>query len=302
MVNTSAILAAALGVLTLSLSTAAAGEDGPGDAPALGKGANLRVMSFNILSEEWNDRTPVEGRDQTVARTILHYAPDVVGLQEISANWYAVLPGRLAPAYEMVRRTNSSGQSNYTGMAYHKEKVKLLDSGTDPFSVGSGGSKIRLVTWGYFEKLDGGARFVVMNTHWCIRQENRLVHAQEMADLFAKYREKYNCPVISVGDFNAGQDNEAYQRYATRTGQKNARIDAAAIRRSIHTYHALGKQPPATPQSAIDQIFYTGDLTCLFYNVLVDPVILSASDHCPIYADFKLREDDKVHEDDRVTR
>ncbi|HEV7298730.1 MAG TPA: endonuclease/exonuclease/phosphatase family protein [Tepidisphaeraceae bacterium] len=260
------------------------------DSPALAAGANLRVMSYNILSEEWNAKTPIDGRQDSVSQTIRHFAPDVVGLQEVSVKWYGVLPGLLLPKYEMVQTTNSKGESNYTGMAYHTEKVKLLDSGTELYSVGAGGTKIRLVTWGYYEKLDNGAKFVVMNTHWCIREPNRLVHAQEMADLFAKLREKYNCPVVTVGDHNADQNDQEYKDFASKTGMKNARVNAEKKNRDFRTAHSLGKKPRPLPDSAIDQIFYTDELTCLFYNVLIDQVILDASDHCPIYADFKLEQ------------
>src|SRR5690606_30875590 len=111
-----------------------------------------------------NDKLPVDGRQDSVSSTILHYAPDVVGLQEVSDNWYAVLPGLLAAEYTMVCPQTSRGQTNYTGMAYNQRKVKLLESGTDILVAGNS-TKLRLVTWGHYEQLAGGARFVVMNTH-----------------------------------------------------------------------------------------------------------------------------------------
>lgn len=257
------------------------------DAPELAAGANLRVMSYNILSEEWNDKLPVDGRQESVSSTILFYAPDVVGLQEVSDNWYAVLPSLLAADYSMVCPETSRGQTNYTGMAYHKRKVTLLESGTDIFKAGNS-TKLRLVTWGLYEKLDGGRRFLVMNTHWCIHPDNRMGESQEMADLFVAYREKYACPVITIGDYNSGQHSEEYQNYVQRTGLKNARVDAEKTERDYRTAHSVGKKPRAKPEDSIDQIFYTDDLSCLYYNVLIDPVILAASDHCPIYADMKL--------------
>lgn len=261
------------------------------DSPILAEGANLRIMSYNILSEEWNDKTPVEGRKHSIASTILYFSPDVVGLQEVSANWHQVLPELIVSKYGMVRPQNTKGQSSYTCMAYHKEKVKLLDSGNDYYSVGSGGTKIRLVTWGYFEKIDTGKKFFVMNTHWCIHKENRVIQAQELADLAIQYRNKYNCPIISTGDHNSDEKSDEFQIYANQTGMKNARQTAAKVMRDFRTAHTLGKKPrPARQADSIDQIFYTEELTCLLYNILIDRVVLDASDHTPIYADFKMGE------------
>lgn len=278
-----------LTALAMPLWVASAAELVSQDSPQLAQGANLRIMSYNILSEEWNDKTPVDGRKESIAWTILHFSPDVVGLQEVSDNWYAVLPDLIASDYEMVRPKNARGQTNYSGMAYNKKKVRLLDSGTENFKAGNS-TKMRLVTWGHYERLDNRKKFVVMNTHWCIKKENRLAEAQEMAEIFAAKRKQYNCPVITVGDFNASQKSEEYQDYATRTGLKNARVDAQKVNRNYRTSHVLGKKPrPDRLEDSIDQIFFTDELTCLFYNVLIDRVILDASDHTPIYADFQMK-------------
>ena len=234
------------------------------------------------------DNAHVNGRQNTIASTILYFAPDVVGLQEVSAMWYRVLPGLISSKYEMVRQQNTKGQSNYTGMAYNTERVKLLDSGNDYYSVGSGGTKIRLVTCGHYEMLDTADKFLVMNTHWCTRKENRVIQAQECANLFTQYRIKFNCPVISTGDHNSDEKSIEYQTYAKQTNMKNARETAVQVVRDFRTYHSLGKKPRARQADSIDQIFYTDELKCLLYNVLVDKVILNASDHTPIYADFKM--------------
>ncbi len=39
---------------------------------------------------------------------------------------------------------------------------------------------------------------------------------------------------------------------------------------------------------AIDHVFYSSDVEALFYNMLVDKILLDASDHFPVYADLKL--------------
>ncbi len=256
------------------------------DSRELASGANLRIMSYNILSEEWNDKTPIDGRRDYVAATILYYSPDVIGLQEISDIWYSALPGMISSDYVMVGEKNSRGESNYTGMAYNKHKVALLESGTDLFSAGNS-TRLRLINWGYYEKLDTKERFIVMNTHWCIVKENRIVEAVEMAALYNKYKDKYNCPIITVGDYNANEGSEEYKNYISLTGLNNARHDADVKKRLTKTTHSLGKAPTADHTAAIDHIFYSDDIKCLYYNTLVDQIVLDSSDHNPIYADFK---------------
>lgn len=275
-------------LLVIPLCAASAAAFPSAYDPALAPGANLRIMSFNILSEEWNDQTPVDGRKDTVAQTILQFAPDVVGLQEVSDNWYAVLPALISADYTMVCPQNALGQTNYTGMAFNKKKVKLLDSGTHIFAAGNS-TKMRLVTWGHYERLDNLQRFVVMNTHWDISQTHRISEAQEMAAIFLAKKQQFNCPIISVGDFNSNQSSTEYIYYATETGMKNARVDAEIVNSDHRTSHVLGLKPRAGRlHESIDQIFYTDDLACYLYNNLMDQPILDASDHCPIYADFAI--------------
>ena len=64
--------------------------------------ADLRIMSWNLLCELWDDKVPVEIRDEKVAAAILHYAPDVVGLQEMTPAWYNALDSFLLSDYAFV--------------------------------------------------------------------------------------------------------------------------------------------------------------------------------------------------------
>ena len=69
------------------------------DNPELAEGADLRIMSFNILHPEWS-RVPVKGRDEIVAEILRYYTPDVVALQEAGAQWHKTLKPILADTGE----------------------------------------------------------------------------------------------------------------------------------------------------------------------------------------------------------
>ena len=62
------------------------------DASALAEGANLRVMSYNILCELWNQEAQISGREILVTAPLFEYRPDVVGMQEVcrlvAGGWY----------------------------------------------------------------------------------------------------------------------------------------------------------------------------------------------------------------------
>ena len=60
------------------------------DDPELAEGADLRIMSYNILHPDWS-RVPVKGRDEIVAGILQYYMPDVVALQEAGAKWHKAL-------------------------------------------------------------------------------------------------------------------------------------------------------------------------------------------------------------------
>ncbi|MBQ2709549.1 MAG: hypothetical protein IJF67_14860, partial [Clostridia bacterium] len=95
--------------------------------------ADIRIMSYNILAEMWNDKLPIPGRDTVVADTMLSWLPDVIGLQEVSENWYKALAPMVGDTYAFVNEQNDKGEQNYSGMAYHTGKVSSLRTAASVF-------------------------------------------------------------------------------------------------------------------------------------------------------------------------
>ena len=58
------------------------------DGAALAEGADLRVMSYNIMHPDWS-HVPVKERDEAVAAILTDHLPDVAALQEAGAKWQA---------------------------------------------------------------------------------------------------------------------------------------------------------------------------------------------------------------------
>lgn len=259
------------------------------DSTERAEGTDARVMSFNILCELWDEKIPVAGRDLTVTAVIHRYAPDVIGMQEVSDNWYKAFDNLFFGKYEFTDRKNSAGQTNFSTLAYNTETVTLKDHGVVNYSVGNS-TQLRLVTWGLFEKKDTGKQFIVMSTHWDLTKNPQWqkVHSEEMAELALSLKAKYNVPVITTGDYNVREEDEYIKNFVSKTGFSEAKFAANVINRAGTSTHAVGK-PRGTGAQSIDHIFGSSDAEFLYFNTLVDQAVLDASDHLPIYADIKFK-------------
>ena len=256
---------------------------------ALHGDADLRIMSWNLLGEMWMDKIPVEVRDENAALAILYYAPDVIGLQEMTPAWGNALDNLLRSDYAFVTRENQYGDDNYSPLYYNKKTVKVVTSGVVNYSKGSS-KLLRLVTWALFERLSDGERFIVTSTHWDVgtNEENIAVQAEEMAKLITRLRAAYCVPVFCTGDYNRIETTAQYESFVKLSGFLDARYTAKTVNREGSTYHEmLGATPVGS--GAVDHIFVSADASVLFYNLLVEQTVLEASDHCPIYIDVKLK-------------
>lgn len=256
--------------------------------------ADFRVMSFNILSEEWAaEAKDMEKRIPGVVGTILYYKPDVVGIQEISVKWYGVLKEYLGDTYEFVN-TDANGVKNgcYTGLAYNKETVELLDSELYYYTVYNS-KRLRVINMGHFKLKESGKTIVVTDTHFnanhkdaTTENKNRVQQATEFIAKIDEYRNKYKCPIIMTGDYNSKDGSDPYNKIMSDKLIHEAKLTATKKGSIFLTYHNLGVMPGSNAES-IDHIFYTGAITPVYYTTLMDQYLVIASDHCPIFADFK---------------
>ena len=260
------------------------------DKANLSSGADIRIMSFNILADDFHTVKDLTSRIPGVVGCVRYYKPDVVGFQEISHKWYEVLKEEFADEYTFVNSTVlGKTNNNYTAIAYRNETVECIDDLLHNYSK-PGNSRIRVLNVGVFEHKATKKQFVVTSTHLSVggdKDGERQVQAKEHAQLVEKFLWMYQCPVISTGDYNCYEDS-APQLILTASGViKNSKYDALEKGRICNTHHSLGSNP-ANQTKGIDHIFYAGDITPIYFSVLVDDVLLITSDHCPLIGDFKL--------------
>ena len=261
-----------------------------GEDPALAEGADLRIMSFNILAELWDTKAKatLPGREENVAAILLSYMPDVVGLQETTDLWYSLLEPKLEGVYKFASHKIPSGKTNYSTLMYNVQTTQLIECKTVVYSKGNS-SQMRNLTWGRFRRISDGAEYIVTCTHWDITNDRIDAQWPENAQLIKELYEKYKLPIFATGDYNA-DETEQFKSFMAKTGMLDPKYKAKTINNAGKTYHDLG-QKPSSSEYAIDHIpcMPIDGTELLYYNVLKCQAALDASDHCPIYIDVKLK-------------
>lgn len=263
-----------------------------GEDPALADGADTRIMSFNILSEEWDSAAVMSGRDIRVSAVLLNYLPDVAALQEVSNKWYSVLEPNIGGVYQFTRTKNLHREGTYTTLIYNTQTTKLIEEGLEYYSVGNS-KRLRSMVWGVFESISTGERYIVISTHWDVsadRQWMRMIEAQEMADFCKKLYDKYQVDIFACGDYNASESTEEYKLFIKESGFVDAKDSAKVINRACKTYHTLFQSVSTGTYESIDHITFMEQTKpkVLYYNTLIAEYVIDASDHSPIYIDIKL--------------
>ena len=277
------------------------------------EGATARIMSFNVLADDWNNKPAVdETRANQGFNTVERYQPDVVGFQEFDDAWYTKAK-TLLDGYTIVNADNNkiSGTTNYSTLAYNTSTVKLIEYEQVRLKQ-SDNNYCRNVTTGLFEFIAGeniGKQFIVTSTHWDLKEPQRVIQAKEFASMIKSLEEKYpNTPIMSCGDYNAFDSTSPITTFISESGMydtKNAETKGL-ICKTGHLGNGMntGDRVTSNPlhwlrgptsflvtnvqtEEAIDHIFANNIVKSLYHTVIVDTDALNASDHCPIISDLQ---------------
>ena len=274
------------------------------DAAERAEDTTIRAMSFNILSDDWNNKPPVDAtRISNVVNTINRYLPDVVGLQECDDEWYAALSGSF-DSYKFVNYSSSAENkltyngkqyTNYSTILYNTNVLELIEW-SQQYLPTCGNRNCRIVTIALFEIKETGKRFIFASTHWDLTEDARVSQANEMAAILKTWEEKYpDTPIMISGDFNAKDSTSPITTFIDASGFKDTK-DAATKGLICDNYHigpnfergriSFTSERVLTTES-IDHIFVSQSVESLFYNTALDDDALNGSDHLPIYCDLK---------------
>ena len=271
------------------------------------KDSNLRIMSFNILASDWSNKPAVKGRDDKVRNVISRYKPDVIGMQEVNAEWYESLTNEFS-TYKFVNEDKNKifFEVNYSTIAYNTETVNLVKWGQSPYMVNYN-KNCRNFMWAMFEfKNEPEKRFIVTSTHFDLTSDRRVYQALEMSGLLRFVETIFDLPIYCTGDFNMREGTQEYYTFMEMTSLKSAKYASekkGLVAATTHLgdgtgsegdyksgYYKLGKvsyrQDKINTVKTIDHIFVPESTRVLYYDTIVDETALEASDHCPIYADI----------------
>jgi len=206
--------------------------------------APLRVMSFNIRYGTANDGDnawPL--RRDLVVRVIRKFDPAVLGIQEGLRFQLDEIEADFPRFGEVgVGRDDGSEAGEYSAILYDKRRLKVLDSGTfwlsdTPEVVAStswGNGITRIVTWARFQDLLAGKTFYVFNTHWDHESQPSRERSARLLLERIEARE-VDDPVMVMGDFNAGEDNPAFQRLlAVHPASEDTAAHLSEVFRTLH--------------------------------------------------------------------
>lgn len=271
----------------------------PTAAPAASDGG-LRVVSFNIRYGSANDgpdRWELR-RDRAVA-TVRDLAPGVLGLQEAEAFQVAelldALPGHAALG---VGRDDGRTRGESSPILFDRLRFTVAESGVmwlgeTPEVIGSRSADAaitRVCTWARLIELRTGRGLYVYNAHFDHRgQRSRELAAEQLADHARRMSERADRrdPVIVMGDFNAAEDNPAFQTL-TKPDERGGLID---------TFRAVHPDAPGGTFTGFDTASDGG--TAKIDHVLIGPGLQTLdagidrrtidgrypSDHFPVWAD-----------------
>lgn len=246
----------------------------------------VRIMSFNIRCGEYKKRKDI------VPQLIAEYAPDSVGIQECTYEWYKNLTENLTDYTFIGVGRDSGGLDENCGeisaVLFRKDKYELVDSGTfwvsetpDEVSFGWDAACRRICTWVILKNIATGEEFAHVNTHLDHEGKEARVNGSKMV---AEHALTFDMPTVLTGDFNFKKGTDLYNGIVA-TGLRDTQ-DLAVSTMNGKTYHAYDGGEDGEP---IDFIFVNDAIKEVsVYKIVRDKYGLQhSSDHYPIYADMK---------------
>ena len=226
-----------------------------------------------------------------IAAVLKVYSPDVVGVQEVTDQWYKILPGYIDGEYAFLWERTPDGLTNYSSILYKKDKYNIIDSGVTYFST-NGKNNIRLVTWAVFEDIKTLGRFIVFNTHWSWESAQiARVQATEQVALIRQVTAKYNYPVFCTADYNTVQLTDNYNYFLEQAGIVDAKyvaLELGVLKNKSGGCGALGT-PRGETGNSIDHIFISPSIEVFAFETVVINRTFDLSDHSPKYCDVRLK-------------
>lgn len=277
--------------------------------------SNLRLLSNNIWwtnanAPNWEARgedCSPEHRAKGFARVYDELSPDIIGLQEAAA----MLPNCVMT--ELLRQSEIPYALLWgrdTPIIYRTDRFELIDSfydiypdGIPDFEGEFNNLKTKSYCIGVFRVKEDGKLLIFGTTHLWYKFESQQAGSEAarvyqlgiFMDKVEAFKQKYNCPVVIMGDFNAPYESESVQSTIKR-GYIHAYHLATDYRDETSGYHVCnpdryeGFENKGTFNDAIDQLLFKDikDGAVKRFDRYYPEYYYPLSDHFPLYVDIEL--------------
>lgn len=263
----------------------------------------LRILSQNICASDEQGENSIAERALRFNKLIERYTPDVIGMQEVSEDWRAILQSDYSEKYEIIGCSTFGKEStlmygNY--ILFRKDRFILLNGDTFWLSETPGIERStveidcgpRTCAWALLKDQETGRCFYVGTTHptaggdadsMRIRSKQvfwLIAYVEQLVEKYGEY------PIFLAGDFNmipAGDPDlflylsEKYTNAATAALYNGSEID--------YTFQNFGKSDGVL----LDYCFFKGEnVVILAQRIANDMFDGYVSDHYGLLTDVYL--------------
>lgn len=283
-------------VLSARWAVSEEGKNPDPNAGVLSEGTDLRVCSFNVLKCEGANTTDVKPRIQGLLDMMVNYKMDIVSFQEFDQYWRSYFTSRAKQQelpYKLISQSFKNGETSaFHNIAYNTDTVNLITCGVVPYETPSG-YKSDFV-WAQFEtKTAEKQQFIVISMAWTYNNPAvRLEQCELVSDWVQEKIASTGLPVISMGDYNDVESSDPCKNYLANNQMTDAKFEAPRKGLVTKSFHMMPEPDSYTDTEinqleTIDHIYYTKELSALYYDVIISNDVLIVSDHNPVYADLK---------------
>ena len=270
-----------------------------------------RVLFNNILGNCDQELYPVAQRNQILADLYKTYDPDVIGLQECSANSRSTDKNSIiklleAQGYKEVPVTGCSSNL-YVPVLYKADKFELLESGYQLYTLNAKKDNSKSLVYAVLKNKTTNETFAVISTHFTVYgdaanpvERARVGNATELLGVISDIYSKYGCPVVIGGDLNCNISSEAMKLLAKTGTDARAAAPVTDTTKTSHAYPVYDAElgiyvEYSTPKAnaaeeSIDHIYFynSEDVTVNAFDVCADKYACLGTDHCPLVVDFTI--------------
>ncbi len=259
----------------------------------------VSVMTYNIRFNNPDDGPNAwPNRRQAVTDLILHYDPDLFGLQEALIDQINEIHDDLEHySWFGVGRDDGASRGEFSPVFYRDERYECLDGSTIwlsetpalPGSVGWDAACPRVVTWVKLQDKSSGEILFFFNTHFDHKGDSaRMKSARFLMEKIKEIAADYL--VVVTGDFNLKESEDPYLVFTDVSKDfhlTDTRHQIPVEEGPDYTY--MGFDFVGEPGEVIDYIFVRNFAEVLSHRIITDNTNgVYPSDHLPVLVKLEM--------------